>query len=122
MVMSTQTEHLHQPAREQANHAHGDCHHGKVERSVSDSGGFRPDHDVDVDGRLGEVVDQLAQRRVKSQPTRYKFLESCTKVQKEVLLSFLAAGGFEALRSWVMGETSASTEEIGEAIDLLTKR
>lgn len=66
-------------------------------------------------------AERLLRMRIESQPQRYKFLASCNKEQRKVILSFLTAGGFEALREWVLGESSASPEEIGKAIDLLTK-
>ncbi|MGI6216620.1 MAG: TetR/AcrR family transcriptional regulator [Coriobacteriales bacterium] len=66
-----------------------------------------------------EFAEKLLRMRVESQPKRYRFLESCNDAQKEVVTTFLCAGGFEALRSWLLHESDASPEEIGEAIEMM---
>lgn len=67
-----------------------------------------------------EFAERLLRVRVESQPKGYRFLASCSDAQREVVTTFLCAGGFEALRRWLLHESEASPEEIGEAIELMT--
>jgi AcrR family transcriptional regulator len=65
-------------------------------------------------------AEKLLRMRVESQPRRYHFLDSCNDAQREVVTTFLSAGGFEALKRWLLHESEASPEEIGEVIEMMT--
>lgn len=64
-----------------------------------------------------DFSSDLLRMRIAMQPERYAFLREGSREEAGMVSAFLAAGGFEVIRRWVLGEWDASPEEVGRLVD-----